>query len=370
MKKVLLVVGSLNVGGLQKVAMEIVRCCNPQEFSFDFLVYGSEKYDYEEEAINLGCKLIRIPKPGNRYLRYYHNLQVVMEENGPYDIVHSHVYFNSSLVVSAAKSVDVPMTIGHSHSIKRENDNRITKKIVYVFMRSLLNRYSDKFVACSKDAGNYVFGVRGFTEKGYVIYNPVKLDEFSYSEKNRIKIRKELGIALDQYVIGSVSRLVKGKNPKFLIDVFNTFQKETDSALLIVGEGTLRGELENYSKELGIYEKVYFTGQRADVPALLSAMDIFALPSKHEGMGIVLIEAMANGLSCIYENNAIVEEVKQISYGYSIEGFDAQKWKQKINGLLNNKRVESIVIEKELHKFGLANFQKQLKILYECNKEG
>lgn len=125
----MLVVGSLNVGGLQKVAMEIVRCCSNQEFSFDFLVYGNEKYDYEEEAINLGCKIIRIPKPGYRYLRYYRNLKVVMKENGPYDIVHSHVYFNSSLVVFAAKRVNVPITVAHSHSIKRENDDRVIKKL-------------------------------------------------------------------------------------------------------------------------------------------------------------------------------------------------------------------------------------------------
>lgn len=369
MKKVLLVVGSLNMGGLQKVAMEIVRSCSALNFSFDFLVYGNEKYDYEEEAINLGCKLIRIPKPCNRYLRYYHNLKATMVENGPYDIVHSHVYFNSSFVVLAAKSVGVPMTIAHSHSIKRENDDRITKKIAYTIMRFLLNRYSDKFAACSKDAGNYVFGIKGFNEKGHIIFNPVRLDEFSYSDKNRIKIRKELGIASDQYVIGSVGRLVKGKNQKFLIDVFDIFQKEVDSVLLIVGDGILRHELEDYSKELGIYKKIRFAGQREDVPALLSAMDIFVMPSKHEGLGIVLIEAMANGLSCVYENNAIVDEVKQISYGHSIKGFDDQEWNKKINRLTNNKRIENTVIEKELHKFDLKNFQKQLQILYNYKKD-
>lgn len=78
-------------------------------------------------------------------------------------------------------------------------------------MRLLLNCYSDKFAACSKEAGNYVFGRRGFNEKGYVIFYPVELDQFRYSNEKRIKIREEFGIKESQCVIGHVGRLVKGK---------------------------------------------------------------------------------------------------------------------------------------------------------------
>lgn len=70
---------------------------------------------------------------------------------------------------------------------------------------------------------------------------------------------------------------------------------------MIVGDGILKEELENYSRELGIYEKIFFTGQRNDVSFLLSSMDIFVMPSLHEGLGIVIIEAIANGMKCICE---------------------------------------------------------------------
>ena len=85
-------------------------------------------------------------------------------------------------------------------------------------------------------------------------------------------------------------------------------------------------ELEEYANQLHIADKIRFTGNRKDVPALLSAMDIFVMTSLHEGLGIVLIEAMANGLYCLCENKAIVNEVTCIDKCIPISGNNISEW--------------------------------------------
>lgn len=363
MKKVLLVVGSLNVGGLQKVAMEIVRICDPKEFSFDFLVYGEENFDYEQEVIELGCKVIRIPKPSKNYLRYYHNLKSVILNNGPYDIVHSHVYFNSAIVMKAAKKCDVACCISHSHSIARPNDTMLKKKIVYRVMRTYFKLYTDKYCACSKAAGENVFGREEFSKKGLVIVNPVNISQFQFNFKARNIIRKELNVKDSQLVIGNVGRIVPGKNIQFLIEIMCCYNKG-NVVLLLVGDGEDRKNIENLAKQKGVFTNIRFVGTRNNVSDYLSAMDIFVMPSKHEGLGIVLIEAMANGLPCVYEKNAIVDEISQISYGYPMEGFNVREWKNKIDEVILNKRMDYEVVEKKLFHFSEVEFCKQIKNLY------
>ncbi len=362
MKKVLLVTGSLNLGGLETVAMQIVRILKSKEYSFDFLVYGNQEYFYEREAIELGCRVLRIPRPQKKYFSYYRNLKNVIQNNGPYDIVHSHVYFNSSIVLCVSKRVGVPLCIAHSHSRKRLGDDKLIKKMTYLIMRKMLNRYADIFIACSDEAGRYVFGERGFSRKGKVIVNPVDVKKYAFSMADREKIRASLGISQNQIVIGQVSRIVKGKNQKFLIDLFFRYQQEQDAVLLIVGDGELRQELEEYVHELHISEKVRFTGNRKDVPALLSAMDIFVMTSLHEGLGIVIIEALANGLCCLCEKQAIVEELTSMENCVSISGYHTDEWIIKIEELKHRKK--SINSSEKLSKFSIERFQQDMYWMY------
>lgn len=364
MKKILLVTGSLDMGGLETVAMQIVKSSDPQCYKFDFLLYDNKQYFYEKEALKLGCNILRIPQPRKNYFSYYKNIKRIIQDKGPYDIVHTHVYFNSSIVVCAAKKCGVPLCIAHSHSIRRKEDNKLTKKIAYFIMRKILNKYSDKFAACSSQAGRHVFGEKEFGEKGQVILNPVDIKKYSYSLEARNRIRKELKISSEQVVLGQVGRLVEGKNYKFLIDLFNKYQKYHDAVLLIVGEGKLRKELETYTKTLNIFSKVRFTGNREDIPEILSSMDIFVMTSLHEGLGIVLLEAMANGLKCLCEDKAIVDEVKSIKSCKTISGYNVEEWCDMIDKIVNDRQESSRKSQKELEMFSSEVFRDNLIKLY------
>ena len=101
-------------------------------------------------------------------------------------------------------------------------------------------------------------------------------------------------------VVGHIGRFSKQKNHKFLIEVFAQIKKSRpDAKLLLVGKGDLQDAVFAQVKAYGLTEDVIFAGTRSDIPAVLSAMDVFVFPSFHEGMPNAVIEAQATALPCV-----------------------------------------------------------------------
>lgn len=291
--RVLQVTGGLDTGGLETVAMNIVRHADREQASFDFLVYGEHPGAYEKEAKETGCHVIHMRKPRN-YLSFYKKLESVIRNHGPYDVIIAHTYFSSGIVLKAAKKAGVKVCAAYAHSGKRGSET-IIKKLVYMVLRSYINRYSDFRFTCSYDAGRYVFGNNSFS----VIKNGIKIEDFIFDRNVREQTRDSLGIK-DEYVIGNVGRLSKEKNQVFLVYVLRELLALGIKAkLLLVGEGKEREELERIISENNLTKDAILLGNREDVPNLLFAMDCFLFPSHHEGLGISAIEAQATGLRVI-----------------------------------------------------------------------
>lgn len=117
-------------------------------------------------------------------------------------------------------------------------------------------------------------------------------------------MRKDLGIAETDIIIGHVGSQKPQKNHSYLIDVFAEVCKKSEAyKLVLVGDGPLMPEMKAKVRNLGLENKVMFLGTRNDAPRLFNAFDIFVLPSLFEGLGIVAVEAQANGLECILSTN-------------------------------------------------------------------
>ena len=343
MVKVLQVTGSLRVGGLETVAMNCMRYADKDKFQFDFLVFGDQIGEYEEEAIRSGARIIRIPSPRKSYAQYYRNLCKAIKENGPYDIVHSHVFFNSGIVMLAAKQCGVPLRIAHAHSARRKSDCGMQKEVFRCVMRHLLIKNATRLCACSQSAGDYVFTKRAFRKRGMVLPNVIDTDAFAFSGEARARVRKELGIEARSTVLGQVGHLTAAKNQMFLLDVFAAYQKEhPDSVLLLVGDGELRGQLEQKIETLGLQRNVRLTGTRLDIGDLLSAIDVYVCTSTNEGFGITLLEAAANGLRVVVEERVLVEELKQMTLYQTVFGFEISEWVRCISAMVNKGRSSSI----------------------------
>ena len=128
-----------------------------------------------------------------------------------------------------------------------------------------------------------------------VIPNGRDLTRFT-SGTHRDAVRAELALGQDTPVVGVVGRLETQKGHVYLLEAWTeVIRARPDARLLVVGEGSLRGELARQARDAHIAESVIFTGFRSDVPRLLDTVDVLALPSLHEGMPLTVIEAAAAG---------------------------------------------------------------------------
>jgi glycosyltransferase involved in cell wall biosynthesis len=131
------------------------------------------------------------------------------------------------------------------------------------------------------------------SKKVVKVYNGVRLQAAS-SAGNANDTKTKLGLDSSCRLIGTVGRLtaVKGQE-NFLLTARELLKCRSDLRFILVGDGPLRARLETRARELGIDHRVSFLGHRDDIYDVLRALDIFVLPSLHEGIPMVLLEAMA-----------------------------------------------------------------------------
>ena len=140
-------------------------------------------------------------------------------------------------------------------------------------------------------------------KKSKVIRNGIELDQRNFfNEHGHFPDNK--------FVIGTVGRLDKVKGHEYFLEAAAKVIKERDDIIFpIVGTGPLEILLKNKAKQLGIADHVYFLGFRSDAKCLIAAMDIFVLPSLHEGIPYVLLEAMARSKPVICSDVGGIKEV-------------------------------------------------------------
>lgn len=292
--RVLQVVVSMDAGGIETLLMNYYRHIDRTKVQFDFLLHCKHKSYYEDEITALGGRIYRVPSyhPKDQ-LRYRAALKRFFAEHTEYKVVHSHITFYGMYVLRAAKRAGVPTRIAHSHSAKKfwRLDKTLPFRLV---TRHGLKKQYTQIYACSAAAAEYMAPGKPFS----IISNAIDARAFSFDGDARARIRRELGIG-DEPVIGHVGRFATPKNHAFLIEIFAEYAKLSPRArLLLVGDGVLKDMIYDKAKALGINDRIIFTGVRSDIPALLSAMDVFVFPSLFEGFAISLAEAQASGLPC------------------------------------------------------------------------
>ena len=297
MKRVLCIVSSLDTGGAETFMMKIFRGL-PKEYKIDFIVSTQAGY-YENEVISLGGKIYRIPLRTKKPIASYFAIKNIVKKNqykyvlklcdtpiGVFDLIAAKNGGASRLCVRSCNA--------------SSNESRI-KMVVNKILRPLLNKIADVKLAPSKLAAEYTFGFRE-VQRGKVIFlnNAVDLEKYKYDENARNKIREGYGISNEQLVCGHIGRFNYQKNHRFLLDVFKkVLAKQNNAVLLLIGTGELLAETKQQIASYGIEQNVIFCGVRSDIPELLSAMDVFLLPSWYEGMPNTVIEAQAVGIPVV-----------------------------------------------------------------------
>ncbi|MNI20299.1 putative glycosyltransferase EpsF [compost metagenome] len=302
--RILQVVVNMNRGGAETLIMNLYRNMDRSVVQFDFLTCKAGAFDEEIEA--MGGSIHRIPYLTDvGHFGYIKALDMFFATHPEYKIVHSHMDKMSGFVLRSAKRAGIPARIAHSHNTSSEGG--IAAKTYKWVAGEFIRPSATHFLACSHKAAQWLFAKREANTT--IVKNGIECEQFTFSSTVREQVRQELNLTHDNYVVGHVGRFNYQKNHSFLIDVFAELNKEQpNTVLLLVGDGSLRSDMEQKVRDLGLVEKVRFLGIRSDITRLLQAFDVFVFPSWHEGLPVTLIEAQGAGLPCII-SDVITQEV-------------------------------------------------------------
>ena len=297
--KVIHCLGQLNTGGAETLVLNVFRKINKDKFQFDFLLFNNDPGFYDNEVKQLGGEIYYLPSISNVGIICYIRKMINFFKEYQPDIVHSHMDWQGGFIAYAAHKAGVKKIIVHSHANQKMFEVNFIYKLMIKINKRLIKKYANYCLACSKIAGDSLFN------KGYeIIFNGIDLDKFiniNLKKMNDLKI--EFGIKPNDIVLGTVGSLSENKNQIFLIEILSELVKINEHyKLIIVGEGKEKKKLENRVLQLNLNENVYFAGRRSEIPEIMHLFDIFLLPSKMEGLGIVAIEAQSCGLQCIISN--------------------------------------------------------------------
>ncbi|WP_461818656.1 glycosyltransferase family 1 protein [Faecalimonas sp.] len=365
MIRILHVIGVMNRGGAESMIMNLYREIDKTKVQFDFVEHSNERAVFDDEIEKFGGRIYRCPKfVGKNYFAYKKWWDEFFENEGKdYQIIHGHIGSTAAIYLKCAKKKE-KYTIAHSHSSGTDHS---LHSLMYSILSYNTRNIADYFFGCSLAAGidRYGHRVTENIEKFKVLPNAIDIKAYIYSLEVRKNVRKELGYSSNELVIGHVGRMTAEKNHAFILEIFRDICKvKSDVRLLLIGEGKLREELQQKTVDLGLEEKVCFTGIRSDVNRLMQAMDIFVFPSIYEGLGIALIEAQASGLPCIISdkipNDGIV--VKELVTKRSLED-SSEEWARHILSRVNVPRMDTSNEIRE-HGFDIKETSKWLERFY------
>lgn len=250
----------------------------------------------------------------NHFLRYTKWLTSIIREND-YDIIHVHGNSATMFIeINAAKRCGISVRVCHCHSTSCKF------KLAHYILKTPLNHQLTAALACSKEAGKWLY-----TSEFTILNNAIDSDKYVYDECARREYRRELDLE-GSFVIGHVGYMSEEKNQRFIIAIAESLKQKIDNfKVLLIGDGTLRPELEQEVRSKSLSKNVIFLGRRNDVAKLYSAMDAFIFPSKFEGFGLALVEAQASGLRCI-ASDRVPEATKVDSQTRYISLENKKKW--------------------------------------------
>ncbi len=295
--KVLILCGSLKIGGAEKVAQSIALHAPEGLYEFHYVTFDPHVGEYEAALLEKGCVIHRMEEPSNSYPRFLRSLITLLKKER-YHVIHAHTMFSCGWMMLCAKLTGVPVRISHAHSALITKKSFL-KSAYETVMRLLILSCSTDLVACGIQAGQRLFGKRAFEKQGQLILNGISIPRFRFCEEQRNSIRSALGLE-NAFLIGHSGHLSEVKNQAFLIRLMpHILSMQPDAALLLLGEGEDRPMLEELIRETGLQNRVIMTGNVSNVPDYLSAMDVFVFPSLFEGMPLSILEVQANGLPCV-----------------------------------------------------------------------
>lgn len=293
----------LSYGGQESFIINMYENFTKENLKYIFFTpYYCDNERLKNDIQKKNCdKLIYMNKSFNSKFRkiiFMKELKKFLKNNKNIDIAHIH----SGSIFALAKGAKIcnkhkiKRIIVHSHCTGIENKkHKIIKKVYEKYFL----KYATDFFACSKDAAEFKFPQEIIKKNKYFIAkNGIDIDKFEFNNNLREKYRNKMNLN-NNLVLINIGRMEEQKNQIFLIDIMNDIvnnKKRNDIKLIIVGTGNLENIIKRKIDDYNLNKNIILLKNRKDVKALLDTSDLFVFPSIYEGLGIVAIEAQANGL--------------------------------------------------------------------------
>ena len=300
--KVLIVAGVMGVGGIENQLMHLLRKADKSKFQIDFTTTADHPY-YEDEIISLGSKCIHIYGTGGiHFYKYCKSLYQVIKD-GNYEIVHSHELFHSGLVLLTARLAGVKCRFVHAHSYRLHNDpstKGFIRRLYNFIMQKLILWNATEFLACSTNAGKYLYGKRATKKSNYhLIFNSVDTARFL----ERLPSDRYGEFCDSDWInVIQVGRFSPEKNHFFTVEIAKELKRRNKKIrILCAGNegGMIEEKVKALIKENELTDYMLLLGVRKDINVLMRKASALILPSFYEGMPLVLIEAQTSGLPCV-----------------------------------------------------------------------
>ncbi len=305
---VLLVMRGFHNGGIEKVFENYYSHMNIEKFEIHVVTHLENLSEKKKKFEDMGCIIHELsPFKGHRLTRDNINEYKRLFNQYQFDVVHNNLPDNL-LPLFFAKKHGVKRRILHAHNNYTEgyeNKNYFVSRLYKAAFQLNASMATDLF-GVSKEAGMSVFGK--YVNKMIILPNAIEIKNYLFDERVRGEYRNKLGFA-DELVIGHIGRYeTNQKNQEFVLAMFKKIHEIVEnSRLLMIGGGKNLEKFEKMAIEIGIAEWTTFTGNVSNVNDYLQAMDVFVLPSRKEGLGIVAVEAQASGLFCFLSDKVPAE---------------------------------------------------------------
>ena len=359
MKKVLFVATITN--HINAFHIPYLKWFKEQGYEVHVASNGTEKIEYCDKHFNLPFD--RFPlKPNN--IKTYKELKKIINENN-YDIIHCHTPVGGVLTRLAGREARKKGTkiIYTAHGFHFYKGAPLINWVIYYPIERICAKWTDCLITINEE--DYNLAKNKLKAKKVELVNGVGVDrskfDFMMSDSEKEKIRNELKLKKDDFVLIQVGELNKNKNQIMTIQAMKKIiEKNKNVKLLLVGKGSLKDYYEKKIKEYNLEKNVFLLGYRNDIPKLLKISDCLISTSKREGLPLNLIEAAMSGIPIIATNCRGNREVANVL----VDIDDVDKICEDILECMKNNEK---FIYNNIEKYSLKNIIVEMKEIYKNN---
>ena len=362
--KLLYFISGIDIGGAEQLLLTTVKMLDKKKFDIA-VCYLKGRGELRQEFESAGIRIIFL---GDYSLwisgRIYSFYRLLIREQ--FDVLHNHLIRSILIGGICGRLAGVRCILSTEHNTSNWEPR-------FSYLRPLFRlglSFSAKVIAISHAVEKCLLEKGKIpAEKILVLHDGIDLSAFN-PDNGSDDLKKNLGLLQSFPIIGSVSRLDPRKGHRFLIEAISLLHSEyPEIALLLIGDGKERRDLERQVKELHLERSVLFVGAQIDVVKYLALFDIFVLSSLAEGLSIALIEAMAMKSAIVATNiGGIPEVVENGKEGVLVPPADTKKMAAAIRHVLLNKEETQLMKvharEKVEKKFDMKNIVKELERVY------